>query len=181
MKGQHKFSPRSGAELSDQREYPGTIPLREALDGSGELTNGELVSREATALLTRFKECHQRGHDPDPELYFEAWNAIQALRNDEDTPTPWDCWLWYCLAERLHREGYDTEWMLAHVEARCPRCSSRLQYEASPMGFDVARCATKCGADSPHRTYEIMTELLDLYTRGFVDADDDPIERFEIF
>jgi len=37
MKGAHKFSPSSGAELSREREYPGTIPLRETLDGSGEL------------------------------------------------------------------------------------------------------------------------------------------------
>jgi len=176
MKGKHKFSPRSGAELSREREYPGTIPLREALDGSGELTNGELVSRSAKALLQRFKECHQRHREANPELYCDGWEAIQDLRSDEESPTPWDCWVWYCLAECLTRRGYDVEWMHAHVEARCPRCSSRLQYEAAPAGYDYARCATNCGVDSSERTYEIMDRLHELYNRTF-----DPINQFEIF
>ena len=176
MKGLHRFSPRSGAALSQEREYPGAIPLREALDGSGELTNGELVSRSAKALLRRFKECHQRHYGRDPALYHEAWQAINALRSDEDMPTPWDCWVWYCLAEYLSREGYDVEWMLSHVEARCPRCSSQLQYEPSPMGYDYARCATNCGNDAPTRTVEIVGRLLDLYERTF-----GSIERFRLF
>lgn len=176
MKGKHKFSPRSGAALSREREYPGTIPFREALDGSGELTNGELVSRSPQALLRRFKDCHQRHHEPDPVLYREAWEAIQDLRSDEDTPTPWDCWVWYCLAEYLSREGYDADWMLSHVEARCPRCSSQLQYEASATGYDYARCATNCGTDSSKRTPEIIEQLLELYERTF-----GPIDRVQLF
>ena len=63
MKGAHRFSPTSGAELSDERHRPGTIPLRESLDESGELTNGRLVSQNATALVRYFRRMHARHHD----------------------------------------------------------------------------------------------------------------------
>jgi hypothetical protein len=179
MKGKHKFSPTSGVELSDERHYPGTIPVREALDGSGELTNGELVSQEATALLTRFKECHRRYHEPDPELYINAWDSIQAIRGDEDTPTPWDCWLWYCLAEYLSRNGHEIGWMFSHVEPRCPRCSSRLRYEPSPSGYPNMICGSTCGAEtSSDRTVEIYDRIKEVYNTTF---SDESIDRLRIF
>jgi DNA-directed RNA polymerase subunit RPC12/RpoP len=167
MKGAHKFSPTSGAKLSRDRHYPGTLPLREALDGSGELSNGKLVSDSSTALARYFKRIHQRRHDTaDGRLYQAAALGIARLRAKD----PWDCWLWYTLAERLHRKGFDTEWMLDHVEARCPRCSSRLQYEPTPTGYVNALCASSCGADSNNRTVEIVERILDLYEAAFDDA-----------
>jgi len=167
MKGQHKFSPSTGAELSRDRRYPGSIPLREALDGSGELSNGKLVSDTSTALARYFKRTHQRRHqDDDGELYRAAALAIARLRQHD----PWDCWLWYAAAERLHRKGFDVAWMLDHVEARCPRCSSRLQYEPSVSGYAHAMCASSCGADSNDRTIEIVDRILDLYEAAFGDT-----------
>jgi len=35
MKGAHRFSPSTGADLSDDRHRPGSIPMRESLDGDG--------------------------------------------------------------------------------------------------------------------------------------------------
>lgn len=175
MKGQHKFAPSSGAELSRDQRYPGTIPLREALDGSGELSNGKLVSDDSTALKRYFKRMHQRRHDEtDSDLYRAASLGILRLRESD----PWDCWLWYALAERLHRKGHEVEWMLDHVEARCPRCSSRLQYEPSATGYTHAKCASSCGADSSNdRTVEIVERILDLYQTAF-DEDLDQITLF---
>jgi len=169
MKGAHNFSPSNGAELSRDRLYPGTIPLREALDGSGELSNGKLVSDSATALARYFKRMHQRRHDSeDADLYRAAALAIKRLREQD----PWDCWLWYALAERLHRKDHDVEWMLDHVEARCPRCSSQLQYEPSVSGYANAKCASSCGADQhKDRTIEIVTRILDLYADTFGEID----------
>ena len=175
MKGVHKFSPSTGADLSRDRNYPGTIPLREALDGSGELSNGKLVSDDATALLRYFKRMHQRRHDTeDAALYQAAALAIKRLREAD----PWDCWLWYAAAERLHRRDFDVEWMLDHVEARCPRCSSQLQYEPSVTGYAFAKCASSCGADSSNdRTIEIVEEVLDLYAVAF----DEDLIRITLF
>jgi len=176
MKGVHKFSPSSGAPLSRDRRYPGTIPLREALDGSGELSNGKLVSDTATALARYFKRMHQRRHDADDaELYQAAALAIKRLREHD----PWDCWLWYALAERLHRRDdvdADVAWMLDHVEARCPRCGSRLQYEPSVSGYANAKCASSCGAGHTDRTVEIVERVLDLYADTF-----DEIDRITLF
>ena len=177
MKGAHKFSPTSGAALSRDREYPGTVPLREALDGSGELTNGELVSRNATALLTRLKECHQRHHAvPDPMLFREAWDAIQQLRSGEDRPTPWDCWLWYALAEYLDREGHDVEWMLVHVDPRCPHCSSSTKVEPSLTGYPNVTCASHCGRPNDV-TIAVVERVVGLYNATF----DEQISRFGLF
>jgi len=170
MKGAHKFAPSSGAELSRNRRYPGTLPLREALDGSGELSNGKLVSNSSTALLRYFKRMHQRRHpSKDPDLYRAAALAIKRLREED----PWDCWLWYAAAERLHRRGFDAEWMLDHVEARCPRCSSQLQHEPSLTGYAHTKCASSCGADASNdRTVAIVDRILDLYEAAFDEAID---------
>ena len=168
MKGAHKFSPSTGAELSRDQLYPGTIPLREALDGSGELSNGKLVSDDAIALLRYFKRMHHRRHDiEDVDLYRAAALAIKRLRQHD----PWDCWLWFALAERLHRKDFETAWMLDHVEARCPRCSSRLRFEPSVTGYAKAMCASSCGADSQDRTIEIVERILNLYADTFGEVD----------
>ena len=168
MKGVHRFSPSSGVELSHDQHYPGTIPLREALDGSGELSNGKLVSETPTALVRYFKRMHQRRHAyDDPELYQAVALAVKRLRKHD----PWDCWLWYALAEHLHRAGHDVKWMLDHAEARCPRCSSQLKHEPSASGYARAICASSCGADSKDRTIEIVDRILDLYAETFEEID----------
>lgn len=168
MKGIHRHSPRTGAELSRKYRYPGTVPLRESEAGDGELTNGELVARDPTALLTYFKRCHRKHHDdPDPSLYQTAWSGIQGLRKAD----PWDCWLWYALAEYLHRQDYDTGWMLAHAEARCPRCSSRLRYEDSVFGFPNMICASSCSGGDSDRTIEVRDRIEAVYEAAFGEID----------
>ena len=172
MKGAHKFSPSSGAALSRDRRYPGTIPLREAIDGSGELTNGRLVSNGSKALLGYFRRTHQEHAAEDVGLYRRAAVAIQSLRKQD----PWDCWLWYALAERLHREEFDIEWMLGHADARCPRCGSQLKWEPAASGYPFARCASSCSRDR-ECTIEITDTILELYNAVF----DEPIDRLTFF
>lgn len=172
MKGVHRFSPSSGAELSRDRHRPGTIPLREALDGSGELTNGRLVSDTSESILRYFRRMHQRHHpEEDVELYRRAALAIKRLRSED----PWDCWLWFALAERLHRQCHQAAWMLDHADARCPRCSSRLKWEPSAAGYPFARCASSCGKDT-ERTIEVMDAIQELYEAAF-----DPIDGLSLF
>ena len=181
MKGIHKHSPTTGAELSREKRYPGTIPLRESLEADGELTNGELVSRNATALLRYFKRCHAKHGDPDTDLYFAAWQGIQALRagDDEEESDPWDVWLWYSLAERLDRRGFDVDWMLGHAEPRCPRCSSRLKHKPAAAGYPKMICGASCGAEtSSDRTVEIYERIKDVYNATFPD---DAVDSLRVF
>ncbi|MFW5867296.1 MAG: hypothetical protein ACOCX2_05740, partial [Armatimonadota bacterium] len=115
MKGTHRFSPTTGAALSRDRHYPSTVPFREAVDGSGELTNGQLVSNGSRPLLRYFRRSHARHFDSEhDDLTRSAARAIQLLRKHD----PWDCWLWYALAEYLTRQGFEVQWMLDHVEPR---------------------------------------------------------------
>lgn len=175
MKGAHKFSPRSGAELSDEQHYPGTIPQREALDGSGELTNGELVSKGSRALVGRFRRLQERHDRDDPALTRAAAAAIQKLRKQD----PWDCWLWYTLAEHLHRRDdvdAGVEWMLGHVDPRCPRCSSRTKLEHSVAGYPNVKCASHC-QHTNDVTIAVVERILELYNAAF----DEPIEEIELF
>lgn len=172
MKGAHKFSPQSGAELSRERLYPGTIPMREAVDGSGELTNGELVSNGSRALLGRFRDLQERHRDEeDAALTRAAAAAIQKLRKQD----PWDCWLWYALAEHLDRRDdvdADVEWMLGHVDPRCPFCTSRTKIEHSVTGYPNVKCAAHCR----HRndvTVAVVDQILELYNASF----EEPIDE----
>lgn len=170
MKGQHKFAPRSGAALDREPEYPGTIPLREALDGSGELSNGTLVSESGEAIVRYFRRCHQRHHDEAPDCYAAAALAVKRLRAED----PWDVWVWYALAERLHRKGYDVAWMFAHAEPRCPRCSSRLQFDDAAAGYPYAKCGASC-SPQPDRTIEIHERVEAVYETAF----DEDLDGFE--
>ncbi|QLG63097.1 hypothetical protein [Halorarum salinum] len=178
MKGIHRYSPTTGAELGRDRHYPGTIPLRESLEGDGELTNGELVSRDPTAILEYFKRCHRKHYDADQDLYLAAWEGITALRagDDEEESDPWDCWLWYALAERLDRRGHDVEWMCAHVDPRCPHCSSSTKLEPSATGYPNVRCASHCRRYNDV-TIAIVERVLDLYNATF----DEGISRVGLF
>lgn len=172
MKGAHKFSPMSGAELSREQHYPGTVPQREALDGSGELTNGQLVSNGSRALLGNFRRMHARHHDQEnAALVRKASRAIQRLRKHD----PWDCWLWYALAEHLDRRDdvdVDVTWMLGHVDPRCPHCSSRTKLEPSATGYPNVKCASHCQHKNDV-TIVVVERILDCYNAAF----DEPIDR----
>lgn len=172
MKGDFRFSPTTGEELSQERHKPGQIPFRESLAGDGELTNGVLTS-SPKALLEYFQRCHQRMHEADDALYRAMALGVRQLKSKTDA---WDVWVWYALAEYLTRKGYDVAWMLAFTEPRCPRCGSRIKFEPSEVGFAKAGCASHCGKDSNDRTIEIRDRIEEVYETAF-----EPIDRFEAF
>lgn len=173
MKGVHKHSPTSGTALSREKLYPGTVPQREAEDGSGELTNGQLVSNGSRALLGYFRRMHGRHHDDEDVHQVRAASAaIQRLRKED----PWDCWLWYALCEHLDREGHDVEWMLGHADPLCPYCASRTKIVHSMTGYPNVKCASHCRHKNDV-TIAVVERVLDLYNAAF----DEPIDVVGVF
>jgi endogenous inhibitor of DNA gyrase (YacG/DUF329 family) len=66
--------------------------------------------------------------------------------------------------------------MLAHVDARCPRCSSRLKWEPSDTGYPFAECASSCSRD-PEQTIEMMDRIRELYAAAF----DEELDGTQLF
>jgi hypothetical protein len=143
----------------------------------GFLTNGELVSSRY-AIANYFRRCHLRHHDEgDDQLYRSMALAVRRLKTRTDNP--WDVWIWYALAERLARKDYDVEWMLDHVEARCPRCSGVLKFEPTVRGLQ-SKCAVNC-RDQWNQDYldpEIEEIVRTTYNTAF--PDDAISKRYEL-
>lgn len=174
---EYAFCPRSGAPLSAERHYDEfgrarRAPL-ESTDGGPavhELTNGERRSSRR-ALHVHFRECHGRHADPDPVLYRVASLALYRLKRAAEGTADWDVHVWYALAERLARDGFDAEWMHAHAEPRCPRCHGALRYERTPGGDLYAECGTRC-VGRTNALDEVRETVADLFNRAFgVDED----------
>lgn len=185
MKGKHAFCPTSGAELTEERYYvDSNIPYRAPVEGTvdeswtllGELTTGQLVS-SSTALISYFRRCQQEAAaDYYVDLYGKAAKELRRLKSETNA---WDVWIWYALAERLDRVGFDTSWMLQYAEPRCPRCSSRLRYEEPTAGYANMICGSSCGNEgSSDRTVEIYERIKDVHNATFTD---DPVESLHIF
>ena len=175
MKGTNAFCPRTGASLSERRYYTGGCVPRHAViqDGfpgeppmDGELTNGAVRS-STLALFNYFRRCHRRHYDENPPLYRKALLALRRIKRAVTGTEEWDVHVWYTLCGRLDAAGYETRWMHAHVELRCPDCHGRLNYEESGAGEVVARCGTNCTDDGTDRLLEIRTIIADLYSRTF--------------
>jgi hypothetical protein len=175
MKGQHAFDPHTGSNLKDERLWPDGRPVRQPVDGTGHLTNGELKSSRV-ALQQRFETAYQRSHagrDVPDDLARTVGTALYQLKREDD----WDCWVWFALAEHLARRGYWSTWMGSFVEPRCPRCGSRLQIERALVGYHYARCGSRCGAESnSKRSVEIVETILKLYGQAF-----EEISRLQAF
>lgn len=165
MKGTHAFSPTSGAELSDDRHRPGTVPLREALDGSGELTNGQRHSSRVAIGQALGRVARRRDVVDDVAAFRRAAAPhLLALKRATDAP---DWVVWLALAERLHRDGRPARWLLAHVDPVCPRCGSVCGFRQHATRGWTARCGAHCGPDSADRTGEIHERVHDAYEQAF--------------
>jgi hypothetical protein len=151
MRGSQAFSPTTGSPLSDDKHQPGRVdetPLREALDGSGELTLGASKSTRV-ALQQYFDRAYRQSHHgrtAPAELVMTAGRALYELKRH--APYARDDWVWIALCEYLIREGHWSTWMHNHVEPSCPRCSSRLRWKPSLVGLDWLECGSSCGAES---------------------------------
>jgi hypothetical protein len=185
MKGAHKFCPDTGVELSEEQHYDDRgISRRAPVDElsadhwgdrpTGLLTNGELVSSRY-ALANYFRRCHQRHYDDDNDLYCSMALALRRLKTRTDR---WDVWVWYALAERLARKNYNVEWMFDHAEARCPRCSGPLKWEATANGLQ-GKCAINCRNEwnQDYLEPEIRKKVLTAYNKAY---HNDTISRLEV-
>lgn len=180
---EYAFCPKTGAPLSEQRHYdergrPSRVPIEERLPPDskpeGELTNGAV--RSATkALFNYFRRCHQRHHQADETLYRRALLELRRLKEAATSTEEWDIYVWYALQFRLRADGYDTTWMDAHAEPRCPGCHGRLKYDQLAPGEVIGRCGANCTATGTDRLPEIRETLASLCSRAFdrtVDADE---------
>jgi hypothetical protein len=169
------FDPQSGAPLSEQRHYPGAYdhgvrtpvyhPTSEWEAGrEGALTNGELRSAQQ-GLLGYFRRVQRRVREPDPTLDRTAALALKRLKAATDAI---DTFVWYALAERLAAKGHWTAWMLDHVNARCPQCSSRVKFRPA-VGRLEAVCAS---APSDHGAVDeaVRDRVAEIYEAAFDDA-----------
>ena len=179
MKGEYAFCPKSGAPLSEERHYDehgraARHPTRDRHDATtqpdGELTNGAMRSSRI-ALFNHFRNCHRRGREPDEDLYSEVSVDLLRLKRTASGRTEWDLYVWYALAERLSRSGWDVEWMSSDVEPRCPDCAGELKYESGIDDDVFAYCAVDCTGSGADRLEEIRDRVADLYRRTFADAD----------
>jgi hypothetical protein len=181
MRGKHAFCPSSGALLSDERERPqeyrpGASPVRAPEPDEINQTLLEPYSRganhsSASALVGYFRRMRRR-HAPEasPTIARQAALAIQRLKEPETDVH--DDYLWFALAERLHRaEDYsrdELDWLWQCVELSCPRCYGPLRDE--PVIIEDAaksKCAINCTDDNRYVDDEIRETILKAYNKAF--------------
>lgn len=175
MIGEHAFCPTSGASLSrevhyDDRGRPERVPQSDDLSPNaaleGPLTTGERRSSKR-ALATYFRRCHRRHADRDDDLYRRAAVALARLKRAASGREERDDVVWFALAERLAREGFDVDWMTAHADPRCPACNGRLTYVEGPDG-PIGRCGS-CRDARDDRLEAVRDLVRSLFARTFPD------------
>ena len=179
MKGPHAFCPKTGAPLSEERHYDEQgrsrrVPVEDSATADdvpdSELTNGSLRSSKR-ALLNYFQRCHGFHHDPDQRLYRKAAVGLSRLKRVTKGENEWDVHVWFALGEWLASEGFDTEWMEAHAEPRCPHCAGSLKFLERPDGRIIAPCGTNCTEDGADRLEYIRELVFELHTQAFGGSD----------
>ncbi|WP_227378351.1 hypothetical protein [Haladaptatus halobius] len=175
MKGPHAFCPKTGAPLTEEKHYDERgrsqrVPLQDRSQtedsSNGELTNGSLRSSKR-ALLNYFRRCHKYHHEPDQRLYRKAAVGLSRLKRAANGKNEWDIYIWFALGEWLAREGFETKWMKAHTELRCPHCAGNLKYMEFHGGEIIAKCGTNCTDDRADRLNYIREIILELYLDAF--------------
>lgn len=93
----------------------------------------------------------------------------QQFWNDHDKANHIDTFVWYALAERLHRKGYWVSCMIDHALPRCPHCHGRAKFQRG------ARLIAYCVSSGEHGM--IHDDLLERITEIYNSAFDEPIEE----
>lgn len=177
MMGETAFCPKTGAPLSDDRYYQENghalrIAVKDdyvhADELDGELTTGTIRSSTKT-LLTHFQRTHQYYHEPNYCLYRKAALRLRELKRAAAGRQETDMVVWLALYARLRETVLETEmdWMLGHVELRCPQCHGRLRYEQLASGRLLAACGTNCGDETGNRLAAIERLAIELYESAF--------------
>lgn len=147
MKGPHAICAETGADLSEDR-HPDEhgIPEREPETRDHDVLSNGATHSSRLALLRFFRRKHAAlADDPGDDAPARAARYLRALKSETDAR---DEWVWYALAERLHRDGFDIAWMrMADVVLVCPHCSSWLTYRPSPSGDILPKCGATCTDD----------------------------------
>lgn len=191
MHGAHAFCPESGSTLSEE-----TIVLengREVRYPTGDnaygdeawaLTTGARCSSRM-ALMSRFRECHERtwgtrwvDEEATEARYRRVALAIRQLKRENADVR--DEWIWFALAERLHRLGDPVDWMYDFADLCCPACEGPLQWLEAPRGtlpVCVNRCpGTKWHGGDNYVHHRIRDRIATVYNRTF----DDPIDSAQV-
>lgn len=101
-----------------------------------------------------------------------AANALRYLKTgDANTYTP-DSYVWYTLAERIHRKrGVYTGWMIHHTVPLCPigGCHSECKFRRG-VWFNEAVCA-RYPSEHGRVDNEIRETVVSLYNRSFAESE----------
>lgn len=175
MIGKSAFCPKTGAQLSEEYHYDEAgrrlrVPVEDVhvskADLDGELTTGAVRSSRQ-ALLVHFRRTHQFYRSANDALYRKVALWLRQLKRTASGSRSPDMIVWLALHMRVRAGGYETEWMLGHVELRCPRCHGRLKYEEIDTGTLYAECGTNCTDDNADRLTEIEDLAAALYSGAF--------------
>lgn len=200
-----RFDPETGAPLSEEKNYPsGTDRYRTGVrtpvehpdsawkpSREGALTNGELrSSREG--LLGYFERVHRiYTSDPNPRIDMAAATALRYLKSGDHSTYTEDSFIWYALAERIHRQlGIYTGWMLHFAVPRCPYCASECCFEEGVWHKEAVcasqRSATVIPDELKEQGYEpghgnvdsaIRERVINLYNAAFSSSEKDGISE----
>jgi len=170
MKGIHAFCPVTGSQLSSDTHYDEDgkkqrVPQNDNAYGgeSWLLTSGSNYSSKH-ALMSRFRDCHERHHGQDDELYRFAALSIRRLKAEDAR----DEWIWLALSIRLEEAEWPHAWMHSHVDLICPDCEGMLRWEDRDLG-PRPECVD-CDSET------VWTGILERVARLYNQAFDDEIQ-----
>lgn len=155
MRGDLAHCPKTGALLSEERyprEWHPALSIRapepDKFNEAPMTPMGQGANFSAASGIKGYFRRKRDRHAPDsdPSMDRQACLAIDRLKEPErDTH---DDYLWFALAEWLHRHGdyplADLEWMRACVEPGCPSCHCPLRWEQDVHGTVLGSCSVGC-------------------------------------
>ncbi len=167
MKGPHAICPSSGADLSDDRHPDDRgIQHREPETSDENVLSTGKTHSSRRALMSFFERKHSAlANDAADAVVPTAIRYLRALKSETDAR---DEWIWYALAERLHREGFEVAWMrTADVVLVCPHCGSWLKYRPAPKGDLLPKCGVNCNDRDEFVFGDIRREIRETYNGAF--------------
>ncbi|WP_135852624.1 hypothetical protein [Halorussus salinus] len=167
MKGPHAICPSSGADLSEDRHPDDRgIPQREPQTPDHDVLSTGQTHSSRRALTAFFERTHgEYADDPERTQLPSATRYLRALKSETDAR---DEWVWYALAERLHRDGFNVGWMrMADVVLVCPHCGSWLKYRPAPKGELLPKCGVNCRDRDEFVFGDIRREIRETFTAAF--------------
>lgn len=180
MKGPDAMCPETGSPLSEQR-HPDERrrPHREPTGPESALLSTGAETSSAHSLKRLFRRSLDDGRDDPPgKLLSRACYHLDTLR--AACPDVRDEWIWYALAEKLHRDDLDAGWMRAYVDPVCPHCGSELAVELAPREDILPKCGVNCRDDNRYVAGDIAERVRDTYNAAFADRDCEALDAGDL-